>query len=283
MEDNEEIRNEILKNKDIIVRGDRFKDVTIYAKTLDELYFLAIKATLAFGRKYKIDSGSYAGSHRFEFDNAKLIVEYPTTRPLAPTPREGIPVPTNDEKIELYYNNYLMNGYLEPNEHYRYSSWIVGMPEDIPLKELTEESIPRGTRFNQLQWCIDHFIKDGFGTNHCYIRVGCAEGLKRYDWPYKSDAEKGSTECMTGLSLKIKKSDDNQYYLNGKVTFRSWDMIDGMPENLGGIVRLLEETAGEIEKKSKKLVKIGTLFADSDGLHVYDHFLDYAKLYTNTT
>ncbi len=58
---------------------------------------------------------------------------HPTARPLAPIPREGITVTTNDDNIEDYFQNYILDGSLKPNEHYKYSSWIVGIPQDQPL------------------------------------------------------------------------------------------------------------------------------------------------------
>jgi hypothetical protein len=161
--------------------------VNIEATTLDDLYFKTVLSALKHGRLYKIDSGSFEGSHRIEFDHASLSIKYPTTRPLAPTTRPGIPVSTNDDNIEKYFLGYLMDGSLEPNEHYKYSSWIVGIPENL---DLMHRDIPRGTRLDQLEWCIEHFVNKGYGTNHCAIAVGCAEGLQRYDWPYKNDTLK---------------------------------------------------------------------------------------------
>ena len=252
--------------------------VSIQATTLDDLYFKTIVSCLKHGRLYKIDSGSYSGSHRIEFDEANLYVTNPTARPLAPIPRQGIPVSTNDEKIAEYFLTYLMDGRLEPNEHYKYSSWIVGMPREVNLEH---KGVQRGTRLNQLEWCMNHFLEDGYGTNHCYITVGCAEGLQRYDWSEKgcSDAEKGSTECLRGISLKIKGN-----RLNLKCIFRSWDLIGGLPENLGGLTMLMEYIVDSINDRKKPgmpEIKTGILYASSDGLHIYEHHLDLAKLWTN--
>lgn len=250
--------------------------VSIEATTLDDLYFKSILACLKHGRIYKVDSGSFSGSHRIEFDDAHLTVLYPTTRPLAPTPREGIPVATNNDKIESYFLEYIMDGSLKPNEHYKYSSWIVGTPDNTKLEH---NDIPRGTRLNQLEWCIDHFIQEGFGNNHCYITIGCAEGLQRYDWKSDKDTGKGSTECLRGISLKVK---DNR--LNLKCIFRSWDLFAGLPENLGGLTKLMEYVSDSINnRKSDKQpeIKPGTLYATSDGLHIYEHNLELAKLWVN--
>lgn len=251
--------------------------VSIKAPNLDSLYFKAIDAALKYGRLNIVDSGSFKGEYRIEFDNATLIVTDPTTRPLAPIPREGIPVTTNPEKIEKYFREYLIGKNLEENEHYRYCAWIGGLDENISL---VHNGVPRGTRLNQLEWCANHFVNEGLGNNHCYITVGCAEGLQRYDWKGEDDASKGSTECLRGLSLKIKENK-----LNLNCFFRSWDLVAGTPENLGGFVLLMEYVCDMINtlayslNKNLPIVTPGVLCGHSDGLHIYEHNLDLAKLW----
>src|SRR3989344_8579595 len=99
--------------------GEKYEikpNITIEATTLDDLYFKTIDECLKHGRIYKIDSGSFKDENRIQFKSATLIVKHPTARPLAPIPREGIPVTTNDDKIEQYFWEYLMNGDLKENE-----------------------------------------------------------------------------------------------------------------------------------------------------------------------
>jgi len=242
---------------------------------LNDLYFKTIRAALKHGRLYKIDSGSFEGSHRIEFDSASLEIENPISTPLAPNPKPGIPVSTDDKGIEDYFWNYLMDGSLGDSEHYKYSSWIVGMPENLSL---THKEIPRGSRFNQLEWCIKHFAEKGYGTNHCAITIGCAEGLQRYDWPYSkenADTDKGSSECLRQILLKIK---DNK--LNLSAIFRSWDLFAGLPENLGGMAHLMNYIAMGVNSQKKDNmpeVEVGSMYAYSDGLHIYEHNLDPSK------
>ena len=285
--------------------------VSIVSPTIDSLYFDTVLAALKHGRINPIDSGSFAGSHRLEFNKAALCVTNPTTRPLAPTARPGIPSSTDEESIEKYFHRYLLDGKLGPDEHYTYASWIVGMGEKILnesevhnleigliedtnqieriekdiqegwrlYKKRSEKGIPRGTRLNQLEWCVNHFVEKGYGTNHCAITIGSAEGLQRYDWPWKDETERGTTECLRNISMKIR---DNK--LNFSVFFRSWDLIAGLPENLGGLTRLMEYTSEWInatKKDDQPEVEVGTLYADSDGLHIYEANLNLAKLWTN--
>ena len=120
--------------------------ISIISPNLNNLYFDTIINELKHGRINHVDFGSFDGSYRLEFDKASLCVLHPTARPLAPIPREGITVTTNDDNIEDYFQNYILDGSLKPNEHYKYSSWIVGIPQDQPLMS---KGIPRGTHENQ--------------------------------------------------------------------------------------------------------------------------------------
>jgi len=262
--------------------GENF-DTTIIANDLNDLYFKTILEGLKYGRLNYIDSGSFSGSYRVEFDSANLIVNYPATRPLGPTPRLGVEVTTNDDKIEEYFLNYLMDGSLrdksseQDEEHYKYASWIVGIPEGMPLES---KGVPRGTRFNQLEWCINHFIEEGYGTNHCAITVGCAEGLQRYGWNKRGvGVEQGSTECLRDVFLNIRANK-----LDLTTIFRSWDLVAGLPENLGGFAMVMEYVVERIntDKRNKQTnIEIGKLKGYCPGLHIYSHNLNLAEAWTN--
>lgn len=282
--------------------------VDIEATTLDDLYFKSLMATLKYGRPYLIDSGSEKGRHRLELDKVSITVLYPTTRPLAPIPRQGVPiVPTSEESIEKYATS-LLDEVRLGKYHYAYGGWMAGIQPD---EELFEKGIPRGTRFNQWDWSMNHFVIHGFGTNHCAITIGCAEALQRYDWSYKTEAEKGSTECLRQVLLKIKGGK-----LNLSALFRSWDLVSGSPENLGGLVRVMEKSCDAINERvemfkslsdkdlestiksitfipeyemnekielirNASIIEPGYLYADSDGLHVYEDKLDIAQSWVN--
>lgn len=250
--------------------------IGITSHNLNNLYFDAILNELKHGRINHVDVGSFEGSYRLEFDKASLCVTHPTTRPLAPQPRPGVTVTTNDENIEDYFNNYILDGSLEPNEHYKYSSWIVGIPK---YQQLNSKGIPRGTYERQLENCVTHFVKNGYSNNHCSIVIGGPESLRRYWWKHKTETEKGSSECLRQIMMYIK---DNK--LDFHTTWRSWDLVAGLPENLGGMTRLLEYTAewiNAIKKPEQPEVKPGKLYAESPGLHIYSHSLDLAKLWAN--
>ncbi|MBR9702250.1 hypothetical protein GOV13_05010 [Candidatus Pacearchaeota archaeon] len=299
----------------ILFKGEMFSPaphmISLRAENLDQGYYKTIAATLEHGAVNYIDSGSYEGSNRVELDHTNLVFteqrdkskDVNSIRSLVPWTRGGLTPPTDEDTIQKYFNNYLIGEGMGDNEHYRYSSWIVGMgdysitPLEMELlsKELITDTkekariekgvklyskdVPRGTKLNQLDWCAEHFVEKGFGTNHCYITVGCAEGLQRYDWPSKTDTDKGSTECLRGLSFKIR--DENK--LNMTCFFRSWDLYSGLPTNLGGLTLLNEYLANLVNVKSIEkekdlpMLEPGILVANSDGLHIYQDRFESAR------
>jgi thymidylate synthase len=149
----------------------------------------------------------------------------------------SIPPPTSDEEIDKYFANYLMDDRLLPNEQYRYSSWIVPqLPHIIGLLKQTDGN-----------------------TNQATICVGDTEAIKLSDPP-----------CLRYVSFKVVKRS-----LQMSVVFRSWDLISGLPQNLGGLQRLKEFVLDEL--KELDLVD-GDLVAFSDGLHIYEQYFDIANV-----
>lgn len=268
----------------------------VTATNLDDLYFQTILGALQHGELNPVEEGSHAGEMRLEYPGYACCVKYPTTRPFAPISRDGIPVATDNNTIKKYFQDDLLDGALRPNQHYTYAAWISGIPEFYSFNkceelgiepgksreiDLEHYGIPRGTRFNQLEWCANHFANKGFGTNHCAITIGCAEGLKRYDLPYKGETERGSTECLRQITLKIR----NENQLDVSTFWRSWDLFEGFPQNLGGFAHFIEYTTELInafKKDDQPEVVPGRLYAYSDGLHIYSHSIPLAKLWTNT-
>jgi thymidylate synthase len=253
---------------------EMIKPVYIEEKTLDSMWFALLSKIYDFGRINNIDSGSFAGSKRLEFDYVSGVIQYPTTRPLAPILPEGIPPVTTDEDIEKYFVSYLMDGKnLADNEHYRYATWITGGKYKMPHID-TEWFGGRNQVVlkapNQLQWCIDHYKQKGFGNNHCTIQVGYPESNMAYDLPYKNEAERGTSPCLRLIDTKIVE-DDGLQKLCFMVVFRSWDLWGAFPENMGGIVMLMEYMANELG------IEVGSLAFSCLKLHCYDFELDVLK------
>lgn len=237
-----------------------FNPVFIEARDLNDAYFTLLWELWHKGRKYKIDSGSFAGSHRLEFDYCAGFIHDPHIRPLAPIMPPGLPVVTTDDKLNEYFVNYLMDSNLEEHEHYRYSSWINGT-----------EHYKEFERFNSLnnyvtpiEWVINHFKKAGYGNNHCYINIGNVDSGFNYDVPYKNEAERKTSPCFRGIDFKIKERQ-----LITSVIFRSWDLYAGFPENMGGFTLLNEYVCEQLGD-----VKPGPLAFSSAGLHCYEYQLE---------
>ena len=233
--------------------NELFKPVFVRGTTLGDVWFNLLVHLNQYGRRgIPITSGSHAGSTRIEFDMASGWVDFPHQRPLAPIlPPSVGEVPTNDEKIEYYFNEYLMNPKKNPEEEYRYSEWVNGQM----FNEYT------GCIETALEWTIRHFKEKGYGNNHCFITVGSNEYNFRYDKLYANETERGTSPCLRGLDFKIKDG-----YLITGVIYRSWDLYSGWPENMGGFTLLSEYICGMLGD-----VQPGPMSFFSDGLHCYDH------------
>lgn len=230
-----------------------FNSVHIEGTTLGDTWFQLINQLWEKGRRgILITDGSHKDSHRMEFDMVSGFIHYPHERPLAPIlPPTVNEVPTNDDKIQDYFNEYLMNPKLGPNEEYRYSEWINEGWYNI-YKDGNETPI---------SWVIRHFKEKGYGNNHCFISVGGNYENFNYDKPYKTETERGTTPCLRGLDFKIK---DGKLLMG--VIYRSWDLYSGWPQNMGGFTLLNEyvcEMLGDVIP--------GPMAFFSMGLHCYDH------------
>ncbi len=256
-----------------------FSSIHIKAKTLDDGWHQILYNLNKHGRKYKITSGSHAGSERLVCDFITGFVEFPHTRPLAPIIDDpNIPKPTTDDEIEKYFATYLMDPVLELGEEYRYSTWIVG---DSYLDANAVSPI------NQAEWVINHFNTHGFGNEHCYITIGNSNSCSAYERPYKycpickkyfkheisrcpqhdkelikDETIRGTSPCLRGLDFAIRDG-----YLLTYVYYRSWDAYSGWPENMGGFTLLNEYIANELN------VKPGPLAFSCKSLHGYSHHI----------
>ena len=264
------------------------KPVYITAKNLDDCYFQLLSQLHNNGRENYIDEGSFKGHVRLEFDNISAYIEHPSTRPLSPVFPENMTPITNDNDIEDYFVNYLMNGELSNEEHYKYATWIVGgeynMPKcaisspDINI-ESEKDNINRMITINvpnQLEWIINHYNKKGFHNNHCCIKIGYPESCLAYDQPYENENERNTSPCMVMLDTKIIKNDD-EYKLLLSTYFRSNDLYSGFPVNMGGIILLGEYVCEMLNCE----ISLGGLFYNSLKCHCYDFELEMVKTRLN--
>jgi len=209
----------------------------IKARDLPDAWFQCVYQILDTGRTYTIDRGSYEGQKRIEFDYITIHIKYPGKRSLLPDipPALGIPNPVDNDYLDQYLP-YVMTSTKKEGEEYTYGEYL-----EPQIKEV-----------------IRMYREDGHGTNQAYMTVGDPKTLYLSDPP-----------CLRGIDTRIK---DNK--LHFAVYFRSWDLWNGFPANLGAIQLLKEYMAESIG------VEDGQIIAASKGLHLYDYIWELAKLRT---
>jgi thymidylate synthase len=220
------------------IRRQRFMElVFIKARDLPDAWFQCVYEILDRGRTYTIDRGSFQGQERLEFDYVTVHIKFPGTRPLLPDipPALGIPNPVAADYLDQYLP-YLMTSVKKEAEEYTYGEYLE----------------------HQIDEVIRMYREDGHGTNQAYMTVGDARTI------YSSDPP-----CLRGIDTRIK---DNA--LHFVAYFRSWDLWNGFPANLGAIQLLKEYMAENIG------VDDGEIIAASKGLHLYDYVWELAKLRT---
>lgn len=210
---------------------------TIQARDIPDAWFQCVYEIIDKGHRYQIDRGSFQGQERLEFDYITVQIKHPGTRPLIPDIPEAlcIPNPVADGYIESYLP-YLMTAEKQPNEDYTYGEYLEPQIAEV----------------------IRMYRQDGHGTNQAYMTVGDPKALLLNDPP-----------CLRGIDTRIRYGK-----LHFMVYFRSWDLWNGFPANLGAVQMLKEYMAQEIG------VEDGEIIAASKGLHLYDYIWELARLRT---
>lgn len=170
--------------------------------SIDAVWRLAMSLCVSNGWDFTVKGGSYVGQIRKQLPYVTLVIDSPGERPLSPIMPPGLPGPTNDDKIEEYFERYILSDRVAENEVYTYGTFIV-------------EQVDR----------IIQLLNDAKGnTNQACIAIGDADTTFLDDPP-----------CLRLISFKVIEGK-----LVMTVFFRSWDLYAGMPENLGGL-QLLKE------------------------------------------
>lgn len=258
-----------------------FQPVFIKATNIDDAWHQLLYNAYEYGREYEITDGSFKGHKRLEFDYAAGFISAPHTEQLAPMMPEGsnLPRPTDDDAIKAYFANYLMDPTLGENEHYKYSNWINGTNHYKDYAEVLFEPVPGieeglisiPNKVTPIEWVIYHFQTKGYGNNHCYINIGNADSGFAYENSYQDECARGTSPCLRGVDFKIKDGK-----LITAVTFRSWDLYAGFPENMGGFALLNQYVASYLDG-----VEPGPLCFSSAGLHCYDFQVEIVKTRLN--
>ena len=207
------------------------------ARDLPDAWFQCIYRLLETGREYTIKRGSYKGQKRLEFDFITVHIKFPGVKPLLPDiPHAlGIPNPVADGYLDEYLP-YLMTSAKQPGEDYTYGQYLEPQIAEV----------------------IRMYSEDGYETNQAYMTVGDPQTIYLGDPP-----------CLRGIDTRIQ--DGKLHFI---VYFRSWDLWNGFPANLGAIQLLKEYMASCIG------VDDGEIIAASKGLHLYDYVWELARLRT---
>jgi thymidylate synthase len=243
------------------------KLVSIEARDLPDAWFQCVYEIIDLGHEYVIDHGSYAGQKRLEFDYVTVRIKYPGVRPLIPDiPASlGIPNPVADGYVEEYLP-YLMTPAKQPNEDYTYGERLAGWSYPVSVDGGASGGDPLDSKIenrevNQIEEVINLYKTKGYGTNQAAMSISAP-----------SDILLGDPPCLRHIDTRIRYGK-----LHFMVYFRSWDLWNGFPANLGGIQLLKEYMAAEIG------VEDGEIVAASKGLHLYDYVWELAQLRTMRT
>ncbi|MFC1757094.1 thymidylate synthase [Patescibacteria group bacterium] len=190
------------------------------------------------GYDFVVEKGSYEGQIRKQLSDIKIVIREPWTRPLEPIMPPSIPPPTDAEKIKEYFREKLIGNVKKGNEQYTYGEFIE--PQLPRIIELLSES--RGN------------------TNQACITVGEPASTFLSDPP-----------CLKVVSFKVVNKQ-----LEMSVFFRSWDLISGLPQNLGGLQLLKEYVLVDLPEELK--ITDGRMIAYSDGLHIYDQYFEISDM-----
>jgi len=206
---------------------------TIKTTTIEDAWRESMWLCAKNGYDYITEEGSYTGQIRRQLDSVKIEMRLPGLRPLAPICPYPLPSPTDEEKINNYFVNYIMGSEKKENEVYTYGEFI----------------------HMQLSYIIDLLVRSQGYTNQATICIGSPLTTFLKDPP-----------CLRAISFKRVAQN-----LNMGVYFRSWDLYTGLPENLGGLQLLKEYVLCMLSEKGLVLDD-GSIIAFSDGLHIYEQY-----------
>jgi thymidylate synthase len=258
------------------------KIISVNDVTIPGAWFQLVYAALDHGQKFKIDEGSYAGSHRYEFDFIVAQIEKPWLRdnngqPLIPEIPEHLEIPAPvAQDYTSHYAPYIMTNLREEGEAYTYGQRMRGADISLEIMEamMADEDHeiykPRGSfiysiesalgnfynEIDQIDTIIKTYREKGHRNNQMCIEIAQPTDIILKDPP-----------CLRNIDTRIQ--DDKLHFY---IYFRSWDLWNGFPANLAGISLLQEYMAVEIG------VDPGEFICTSKGLHLYDHAIDVAKL-----
>jgi thymidylate synthase len=181
----------------------------VKARTIEDAWRDVMLLCIRNGWDFVVKGGSYVGQIRKQLQHVTIVITEPGTRPLAPIMPPGLPGPTNEEKIEAYFEQYIMSNRIAENEVYTYGTFIT----------------------MQIGRVIEILNKANGNTNQACIAIGDTSTTFLSDPP-----------CLRLCSFKVVEGK-----LDMTVFFRSWDLYAGLPENLGGLQLLKEYVLAHLD------------------------------------
>jgi len=269
----------------------------IEANTLEDAWFLTLYRMIDEGRVHTIDRGSFAGQKRLEFDYVTIQIKNPGKGNLIPSIPESYNIdnPVADGYCEEYSQQYLMGHELADNESYTYGQRMTKYPIshpiehfkddknkdiiiqeidelmelDIIIKEYTEvKEIDRQGNETVIQTLPQYYLNQIELIIWLYNNKGHRNNQTVLDIAHPTDLLLQDPPCLRQIQVRIQ--DGKLHFF---VYFRSWDLWNGFPANLGGIQILKQYMVEMIDG-----VEDGEIIATSGGLHVYDYVFDLAKV-----
>lgn len=246
--------------------------IQIEATNLPDLWFQTLYKAIEVGRDFEVNTGSFAGQQRKEFDFVVLHAKCPGVGELLPklNPALGLDDPVAQNYMDNYLP-YLMTGEEAVGEAYTYGQricaanaeviWrqtnfelcledLCGLPENIQWYD--EHGI---NRINQMELMIWTYKNKGFRNNQMIMQVGDPTDMCLLDPP-----------CLRHIDTRIQDGKLHFYPY-----FRSWDLWGGLPANLGAIELMKQYCAEQIG------VENGEIIATSKGLHLYNYVWEIAE------
>jgi len=172
-------------------------------RTIGEAWLWANQECMTSGREYKIDRGSFVGQRRKQLNWLAFTIARPWERPLG-IEFDGQAI-SDDESINRYFEDYLINPTKSNSEQYTYASRIG--PQLANVSDMLRETP---------------------NTNQAVIEIARPNDTLLPDPP-----------CLRVLSWKVIDGG-----LQLASFWRSWDLYAALPTNLGGL-QLLNELMAE--------------------------------------
>lgn len=236
--------------------------ISIVARDIPDAWFQCVRANVEDSYKYPVAHGSYANEEsRSEFDDFRITITHPHIRPLEPDipPGLNIPAPVDKDYLIGYFNKKILTGVKDDNEDYVYGERLSGILIRRHIDPNTKEEIfeyPVQTGPNQIEKVIEIYKEFGPNTNQTTMAVERPEDILLRDPP-----------CLRTVDTRWRYGKLHFY-----IYFRSWELWNGFPANLGALQLLKEYMAKEIG------IEPGQTVAFSKGLHIYKYAWAIAQL-----